>query len=106
MIYISGQLFKHLLNTSSHHKEISINSVVKLFDNYIHWISSNIPFATGINIYYNGLRLILSIKQWIIDLQKYTLSYILSLPKVSPVLLEGTIHALSSSPPNPFHFDY
>ncbi|KAI7903443.1 uncharacterized protein BX663DRAFT_506527 [Cokeromyces recurvatus] len=68
MVYITNHLFIHLLNHSEEHKNIIINSVVCLFNQYIIWIQHNEPLTT--------------------ELQKYTLGYLLSLPKISPALFE------------------
>ncbi|KAI9470965.1 MAG: hypothetical protein EXX96DRAFT_373932 [Benjaminiella poitrasii] len=70
MVYITNHLFIHLLNYSEQHKGIIVNSVVDLFNQYFIWIQNNNPLTS--------------------DVQKFTLGYLLSLPKVSPALFEQT----------------
>lgn len=65
---MGNKVFTHLLNMESH-KTAVVSSLLALFNGYFDWIKDDIPLVT--------------------DVQKYTLGYLLSLPKISPSLFNG-----------------
>ncbi|KAI8386898.1 hypothetical protein BD560DRAFT_383128 [Blakeslea trispora] len=67
LVYVSHSFFTHLLDFSSQHKQIAISSVTQLLCDYLDWIRQE-SFTT--------------------DLHRFTLSYILFLPKTLPALFE------------------
>lgn len=67
-----------------------VQSVVDLLDQYLLWIKDNASLSTG-KITYAHLTCLLIYKHLLVisDLQRFTLGYLLSLPKISPALFQG-----------------
>ncbi|EPB86854.1 hypothetical protein HMPREF1544_06379 [Mucor circinelloides 1006PhL] len=66
IVHISNHLFQHLLQGPR--MQFVVQSVVDLLDQYLLWIKDNASLST--------------------DLQRFTLGYLLSLPKISPALFQ------------------
>ncbi|CAO3653584.1 unnamed protein product [Mucor fragilis] len=66
IVHISDHLFQHLLQGQQ--MQLVVQSVVDLLDQYLLWITDNAPLSS--------------------DLQRFTLGYLLSLPKISPALFQ------------------
>lgn len=67
ILHMGDKVFTHLLST---HKSLVIGSLLSVVDDYFGWIKKDIVFES--------------------EVQQYTLSYLLSLPKISPSLFNGT----------------
>ncbi|KAK4514590.1 uncharacterized protein ATC70_002189 [Mucor velutinosus] len=66
IVHISDHLFQHLLQGQQ--MQLVVQSVADLLDQYLLWIRDNAPLSS--------------------DLQRFTLGYLLSLPKISPALFQ------------------
>lgn len=83
LFYMSDSLFQHLLNTQS--RELVIHSLVNILkDHYLNHVTAHTSFTTGTYDY----QITWNINTQA-DIQRNMLGYLLSLPKISPVLIDG-----------------